>query len=552
MINSEGAAVPQADVTGRHKRLVARTVLISVFTAISRSLGYGREALTAALFGDTSAVYDAFVTAWRVPNLFRSLMGEGAIATAMQTALTRTDAERGEEAGRKLFLAIVRTVAWISGLFAVVGIAVAWALPDRMPVTDWAWLGADPAPVRDLTARMLPFVVLACVAAVATGALHVRGRFLAPSLGPVVMNAAWIGALVWVASRHIGGLHAAAGPAEQAAMAGELALLVLGCGLLLVVVQIPSLAASGLLTRRAGTDAGPRVGASEVWAILRASAPLALGAAVYQVNVLVGGFLAEALLADGGPTALYYATRLQQLPLSLVSVAATSAVFPALTALGHLRDLPGLRKLHDETQLGVAFLAVPATVGLFVFAEPIVELCFRHGAFGDEGVARTTAALRGLTLAILPVGAAGLVARTRYALGDFAGPVRVAVAVLFLNTALNLVLVAGFGLDVGALGVAAAIAAWANLAGLLPGLRRLGLPPMGREVVRRLARITWISAVACGVSWLALAFGIGPTNPWIEVVVAILVSSVLYIGLSRAVGAPELARFWAHLRGRAR
>jgi putative peptidoglycan lipid II flippase len=293
------------------------------------------------------------------------------------------------------------------------------------------------------------------------------------------------------------------------------------------------------------------VGTSEVWTILRASAPLALGAAVYQVNVLVGGFLAEALLADGGPAALYYATRLQQLPLSLVSVAATSAVFPALTALGHVRDLAGLRKLHDETQLGVAFLAVPATVGLFVFAEPIVALCFRHGAFGDEGVARTTAALRGLTLAILPVGAAGLVARTRYALGDFAGPVRVALAVLLLNTALNVLLVAGLNLDVGALGAAAAAAAWANLAWLLPGLGRLGLPRMGREVIGRLARITTISAAACGVSWLVLELGIGPLRPWIEVVVAILVSSTLYIGLSRAAGAPELARFWTHLRGRA-
>ena len=75
MIQSEVAATPQSDVGGRHKRLVARTVLISFFTAVSRVLGYGREALTAALFGDTSAVYDAFVTAWRVPNLFRRLLG---------------------------------------------------------------------------------------------------------------------------------------------------------------------------------------------------------------------------------------------------------------------------------------------------------------------------------------------------------------------------------------------------------------------------------------------------------------------------------------------
>ncbi|MBL8863587.1 MAG: murein biosynthesis integral membrane protein MurJ [Planctomycetes bacterium] len=535
----------QADVVARHRGLVLRTMLVSGLTLASRILGYVRESLAAAIFGDRSAINDAFVTAWRVPNLFRSLMGEGAMATALQSALTRTDAERGEEAGRRLFLAILRTVAWVSGAFAAVGMLVVVALPDRMPGTGWGWMGADPGPVRELAARMLPFVVLACVAAVAAGALHVRGRFFAPSLGPVVMNAAWIGALLWVAARHTGGT----GFTVQFSMARELALLVLACGALLVLVQVPALHRSGLLAPRPGVERAARVRGAEVWAILRSSAPLALGAAVYQVNVLLDGFMAEALLADGGPSALYYATRLQQLPLSLVSIAATSAVFPAFTALGHVRDVSALRRLHDETQLGVAFLAIPATIGLLVFAQPIVVLCFQHGAFGPEGVARTTDGLRMLTLAILPAGAAGLVARARYALGDQAGPVRAAAFALVVNVALNVVLVSGAGLDVGGIGLATAVASWCHLTLLLPGLRRLGLPASEPGQRGRILRITAASAVACGVGWLATELLPGPVVPLARVAVAILVSTATYIGLSALVGAPELRAFGRHLRG---
>lgn len=551
-IDEANAVQPGADVVGRHTKLVRRTALVSALTLASRALGYVRESLAAAIFGDRSPINDAFVTAWRIPNLFRSLMGEGAMATAMQSALTRTDAQHGEEAGRRLFLAILRTVAWFSAVFCAIGMLIVLVMPDTMPVTGWAWLGADPGPVRELTARMLPFVVFACLAAVAGGALHVRGHFLAPSLGPVVMNVAWVGALAWVATQHARDL--AHGPPvldAQLAMARELATLVLVCGVLLVIVQIPALRANGLLGARPGVVPSPRARWRDVWAILRDSAPLAVGAAVYQVNVLVDGFMAESLLANGGPTALYYATRLQQLPLSLVSIAATSAVFPALTALGHVRDMRGLRKLHDETHMAIAFLAIPATIGLFVFAEPIVAACFQHGAFGAEGVARTTDGLRALTFAILPAGAAGLVARTRYALGDFAGPVRIAVGMLVLNTVLNLALVRGFGLDVGGLGIATAITSWGNLALLWPGLRRLGAPPTIAGLGRRLARTAVVAAAACGIGWLAWRFALGSLHPIAAVVAAIGFSATTYILAMALLRAPELTNLRAQLARRA-
>ncbi|MFN0243275.1 MAG: murein biosynthesis integral membrane protein MurJ [Planctomycetota bacterium] len=552
------AASPIApvDVVGRHGRLVRRTALISVLTLMSRIIGFVRESLAASIFGHASPINDAFVTAWRVPNLFRSLLGEGAMSTSLQTAITRADAQQGLEAGRALFHAIVRVVSWILvGLCAVVMIAVHF-MPDAMPITGFAWLGDHPAEVRELTVRMMPFVVFVCLSAVASGALNVRGHFVSPSLAPVVMNLWWITAL-FIVAREFGWSRApGVGDAQewqrQMQMTRWLAWFVLGAGLILVLVQLPALKAKGLLSRPKSVPGDALVASNEhVWMVLKTSAPLAMGAAVYQVNVMVDGFMAVSLLPNGGPTALYYATRIQQFPMSLVSIAATSAVFPALTALGQQRALREVRALHDRTHLAIAFVAIPATIGLLLFAEPVVSVCFEHGAFGPEGVVRGGSALRFLTLAILPAGAAGLVARTFYALGDFKTPVRISILMLVSNVVLNVVLVAGFGMDVGGVALATALTACGNLALLWPGLRRrLGLPQGERNLLRRLVAITAAALVAGLVARGTYDFALYAGGPHraLALLAAIALCISVYALVSHGLRIPE----WHHLIGRLR
>lgn len=541
------------DVVGRHQKLVGRTALISALTAASRVIGFARESLSASMFGDRSAVNDAFVTAWRVPNLFRSLLGEGAISTSLQTALTKTDAERGEEAGRQLFLTVLRTVWWMLFALCAVGMIVVHFLPDTMPLTGAQWLGDEPAIVRELVVRMLPFVIFVCLSAVCSGALNVRGHFASPSLAPVLMNVWWIGALFIVAHQFGWSRPAGSTDAEEFArqmdMARWLATFVLIAGSILLLVQIPALVANGLVFKKPGHAASSTASARDVWIILKASAPLAIGAGVYQINVMIDGLMAEALLPNGGPSLLYYATRLQQLPLSLVSIAATSAVFPALTALGQTRDHARLKKLHDDTHHAIAFVAVPATFGLFALAVPVVAVCFEHGAFGAEGVQRTAAALRWLTIAILPAGAAGLVARAYYALGDFKTPVKVAVAMLVLNTALNFAFVAGLGMDADGLALATALTSWGNLFLLLPGLRtKFGLPPAETGTVLRLLKISVAALVAAlsalGVyRWMA-----GERASATFLLLAIAVSIAIYGLLAHLLRVPE----WHHVLDRVR
>ncbi|HEV8112039.1 MAG TPA: murein biosynthesis integral membrane protein MurJ [Planctomycetota bacterium] len=543
-----------ADVVARHRGLVGRTALISALTLSSRLIGFAREAFSAFLFGDASAVNDAFVTAWRVPNLFRSLLGEGAMSTALQTALTKADAEGSDEAGRRLFLAIARIVGSLLIVLCGVLMLVVYWLPDRMPFTDFAWLGDHPALVRELTVRMLPFVILVCLSAVCSGALNVRGHFLSPSLAPVVMNVWWITALIIVAI-HFGWTHSGGDEAaefqRQAGMARWLASFVLVAGAVLLAVQVPALFSKGLIRGPTASSGAPSIAVPtrEVLAILWASAPLALGAAVYQINVMVDGLMAMGLADRGGASVLYYATRIQQFPMSLISIAATSAVFPALTALGHQKALGSVRALHDRTQHAIAFVAIPATVGLLVFAEPIITVVYRHGAFGIEGVHRAAAGLRCLTLAILPAGAAGLVARTFYALGEFKTPVRVSVAMLGANIALNLLFVGVLGMDIDGLALSTAITAWGNLWLLVPGLRgRLGLPPADAAYLPRLLRVL----AAAGASTL-VARGLfeilrGEGSPALPLLASIGASVGLFAGLAHLLRIPE----WEHLVGRLR
>lgn len=569
-------------VVQRHRGLLGRTILVSGLTLVSRLLGYLRESVMAAMLGDTSGISDAFTTAWRVPNLFRRLLGEGAMSTSMQTALTEVDAGLGNDAGRELFARTVRITTWILLAVTAAVMLAAWAMPDEMPGTGWRWLGDDPDAVRELTIRLIPFVITVCLAALFAGALQVRGEFLSSSLAPAVLNVVWIAALFWLLGRHgaaeasdapggIGGIDGIGGPAavgpaegegelgrsEQMSIVRTISWAVLVAGVLQLAVQMPALRRYGLLGRAlASTALSPQTLAdvrARVWSVLTTSAPLALGAAVYQVNVMVDGWMAQAMLPEGGPTTYHYATRIQQFPVALIATAATSSVFPSLKALAHLGRREELRALHDRAQLAVAYLALPATLGLIVLASPICAVLLQHGRFEQQGVDRTSAALALLSLAILPAGAAGLVSRIYYALGDLRTPVRVSVACLALNVILNTCFVAGLGMDTGGFALATAISSWVNLALLLPGLtRRLALPGGSTAWVPRLVAMAAAAglagAAAWGVWWVCMAGAVAHgARGALVLALAIAVSAAAYGGASGLLGLPEWRAMTGHL-----
>lgn len=532
----------RGDLMTRHRGLGRRTLLVSALTLVSRIVGFVREMLAAALFGDQSPIFDAFVTAWRAPNLFRRFLGEGALSTSLQTSITRADGEGGDAAGRALFLGTVRVTSWLLLFVCAAVMLVVYHLPDVMPFTGWPWLGADPAPVRELTVRVMPYVVLICLSALCMGGLQVRGHFAAPAFAPVLMNVVWVGALLVIGSRFGWPGDQEQSYEVQLEMARWLGWGVLLAGVAQLASQVPALVRNGLLGG-AVDEPSVRDSRREAWAVLRRSAPLAIGAAVYQINVMVDGLMAEEFLRNGGPTAHYYANRIQQFPMALIAVAATSAVFPALQALGYQRELGKVRGLHDRTQLAVVFLALPASAGLFVLAEPLASVLFERGAYGADGVARIAAALRMLSLAVLPAGAVGLAGRTYYALGDFRTPVKISIAMLATNVVLNVAFVSqrGLGMDADGLALATSITTWGNLFLLLPGLSsKLQLPSASERVFPRIGAMA-SAAVACGLAAHfahGAALAIGPVT---ALFTAIAAGAGAFFGAASLLGVEELA-----------
>jgi putative peptidoglycan lipid II flippase len=273
---------------------------------------------------------------------------------------------------------------------------------------------------------------------------------------------------------------------------------------------------------------------------------------VYQVNVMIDGLMAESLLPDGGPTTIYYAIRVQQFPMALVATAATAAVFPKLKALAATRQDGELRRLHDRAQLGVAFLALPASAGLFVLAEPIAVALFRHGAFDDAGAVRLGSSLAMLSLALLPAGAVGLVSRVYYAKGDFKTPVRVSIVALVLNTLLNWVLVAKIGMDVDGLALGTVLASVVNLALLWPGLRgRLALPSGEAGFAGRFTRIAVASAVCAVAAW-GVAQALSGQHAALIVAAGSSAGAVAFFAVAKLLRVEELEEFLAKVRARVR
>jgi len=544
-----------SDTVARHRGLFARTLLVSLLTLVSRLLGFVREALMAAVFGDRSVISDAFITAWRFPNLFRRLLGEGALSVSLQSEMTKRDIERGDAGGRALFRATFRVMIGVLVVVTVAAMVVTWWLPDRAPLVGGAWLGPMPGAVRDLSVRVMPYVVLVCAAALCGGALAVRGHFALPNLAPTAMNLVWIGTLVSIGLASGWGRELGTGEAAVAARQWELARWLawglLAGGLVQLLLHLPPLGKHGLLGPTPGEPADP-------WRVLRTTAPLVVGAAIYQINVMIDGLMANSLLRAGGSSAIYYANRVQQFPLALVSTAAVNAVFPLLNAHGHLGERVKVRALHDRTQLGILFLALPAATGLLGLALPIASVCYERGNFGLDGTERVAVALRCLAFALVPAGAAALTSRVYVAMGDLTTPVRIAAWMVALNVLLNAVLVVGLGLDTAGLTLSTALTAWVNLVWLVIGLRKhLRLPEADRGLLARAGRIALAALVSAGVAW-AVHGGLGallglaePRRSLPALLVAMGAAGASYGLLGWRLGIPELGEVLRRLRTRA-
>ena len=516
-------------MTARRGHGIARsTGVLALATAVSRILGFVRDVLIAQSFG-TLAAAQAFIVAFRLPNLFRDLVAEGAVTSAFVPVLSW---HRAREHPREFWRLAQALLARVLVVLAVIGLVGTLAADPIVRLIAPGFL-ADPekfALTVRLTRILFPFVVLVGLWAYFMGLLNSLRHFAVPALGPAMLNVAMIVACVWFVPRVETGILA-------------LAVAVMVGGFVQLLVQIPVAWRLGFRWRWQWHHKG----SSEV---LRLLAPRTMGAAAYQISVVVHTALASlsGVVGEGAVAALYFANRLLQLPLALFGTATAQASLPVLSELAARGDTAAFRRTLLSVLRMIAFVMVPSSVGLIVLAYPIVGGLFERGAFDHAATIMTAQALICYAFGLLAYAAAKVLSGAFYALQDTRTPVRLAVEAVAVNLLLSVALMGP--LRVNGLAVAASLANGLNAYRLMCAMeRRLDTPLLvpTLRAMRPMALAALLMGLGCWGLWRLVGFDV---RPWVGLPVVIGLGLVFYAGACQAVGVGELAEIVTWLKRR--
>jgi putative peptidoglycan lipid II flippase len=497
---------------------------------MSRVLGLVREQVQSYYFG-AGLVTDAFLAAFRIPNLLRDLFAEGALSSAFVPTFTAIKERDGPDAAwrlaNRLFTVLAVILAAVTlGIFVfapwIMRVYAAGFTPEKMDLAI------------TMTRILSPFLLAVAAAAVAMGILNTYGRFFVPALAPALLNvAAVLGVVllypVFVRFGWPTGLVLALG-----AMVG---------GVLQFGVQVPSMRKLGF---RFQPDWAPRdPGLVRIaWLML----PATIGQAATQINFLVDTWLASRY-GNGPITWLSLAFRLIQLPIGLFGVAIGMANLARVSRDAAVGDRSALRANLASALRAAALLALPATAGLVALREPIIQVIFEHGRFDHASTLNTAAALLCYALGLYAYAVTKIQVPTFYALGDTRVPVVASTSAVVAKLAAN----GAFVFALPALGVnpflglalSTSIAAWTNLGILAWGLRRRAGSISGHGVVRNtlsMAVVSLVMAVCCGGThalMVRLAPGGGLAGEIARLAVAVLIGVATAGAGALALRVPE-------------
>lgn len=525
-MSSDGAPLSEPALPPGHgKRGVVRAAaVVGAATLLSRILGFLRDLLVAQVFGAGPAT-DAFFVAFRLPNLLRRLVAEGALSSAFIPVFTDYLTTRPRAEVTRMFRAVAGGMVVVLAGLTLAGVLGAPLLLRVMAPGFFGESTTGPLAVR-LTRLMFPYLFFVGLGALAMGMLNAHRHFVTPALAPVMLNLAIIAAVFGVVPR-------------LAEPVFGLAIGVLVGGIGQVAIQLPVLARRGLLVLPALDPHHPAV-----TRIVRLMTPVTLGQSATQLNILVDQVIAS-FLVGGSVSYLYYADRLVEFPLGVFGIAIATAVLPTLSEHASAGDPRALRATVSFALRLAAFVSFPAAVGLFVLREPLVRVLYQRGEFGPVETSQTAWALGFYALGLVGFASVKIGAQAFYALGDTRTPVKIAIAAMALNSVLAVAL--AFPLRHGGLALATSCSATANALSLAWLLRRrLGPAPASgvREARRGWGRIVAASAVLAAALGLAGWFWSAPAGRLEEAVWLagmIVGGGLLYLLAHAALGSDEVA-----------
>ncbi|HSU57167.1 MAG TPA: murein biosynthesis integral membrane protein MurJ [Candidatus Dormibacteraeota bacterium] len=388
-------------------------------TMASRILGMVREMVYAAFMGN-SWVASAFALAFQVPNLFRRLLGEGALTAAFIPIFKKKEVQEGEAEMWRSANVVISGMVTGAGLICVVAVAaisLALSLRHFTPETTL---------MLRLLRLMFPYMVLVCLAAVLIGMANARGHFFVPALGAVVLNVIMIASVLFLAPRISGG--------KEEQIFG-LAIGVVLAGLAQAFFQLPSLQKEGFRYEWITPWRDPTLRE-----VVRKMVPGSIGVAAFQINVLT----TQCFSFWFDPTIVStfnYSVRLMELPQGMFGISLATYMLPALAGLAAEKKYPEFRQTLSQGLSYLSFANLLAAAISFTLAVPIVRLIFQHGAFGVDATLRVASALTWLAPGLLMFSMNNILARAFYALGDIQTPMKISVFCLFLNLAFAIWLV---------------------------------------------------------------------------------------------------------------
>jgi len=511
----------------------------------SRVLGLLREVIFASLFG-AGKYMDAFLTAFRAPNMLRDLFAEGALSTAFVTTFSGRIATDGDQSAWRLASKVATlTIIFMSAL-TVLGVIFAPALitvlapgfaPDKAELTIL------------LTRIMFPFILLVSLAALLMGMLNAKNVFGMPAMASSFFN---LGSIVggvgfgWLLDPHFG----------SRALIG-LSLGTLVGGLLQLLVQLPSLSRVGFRFRPDFDWRDP--GVRKVITLL---IPAAIAASAVQVNVAVNSGFASGLAGpdgtplDGAITWLNIAFRVMQLPLGLFGVAIATVTLPLVSRSAALGNTAEFRGAIAHSLRLVMLLTIPSAIGLFILAEPIISLIYQHGRFTGEATRQTAAALRFYAIGLAAYAGVKVLAPAFYAVGKKQLPMLVSLFSIGVNFGLNWFFRFRLGWDHRGLALSTSLVAITNFVLLYMMMRRHAARLETRTLLFTLAKLAVaglaLALICLGAQWLFFQ-SLQDLRIWqktIAVVVTAAVGSTVFFGAAYLLHVAELRDVVLLIRGR--
>ena len=522
-------------------RIFRSAFVISCCTLLSRILGLARDMLCASFFGD-KWVFDAFSVAFRVPNLFRRLFGEGATSAAFIPVFTEYLETRERDDVWRLIS--------VSGTFLATVLAVIVVLGELLfaALHRWGHFGPRGLLTLELLGIMFPYVLFICLVALCMAVLNSLQHFFSPAFAPVVLNVCWIAGVLW--------LGPALGEASHEQVFG-VAIAVLAAGMLQLATQLPALRARGVRFRLCFAFGHP--GLKRVLALM---GPVILGLAVMQINVLLDSLIAMGFsrppdhhgpmqllwwtvdypLESGANSVLYYAERLVQFPLGVFGIAMAAAALPTFCRLATRDDREGLVDALNHTLRIILFIGIPTSVGLVVLRRPIIELLYERNAFTPHTTTRAAKVVLCYGFGVWAYCGLHMLVRAFHALQDTKTPVKVGASMVALNLCLNLTLI--WPLQEAGLAMATALCSTLQLAILYAILtRRIGRGNL-REVGLCLGRTVVASALmalACMACLRVLELpGRTTLDECLRVFVPMAVGGAVFAAVGRMLRSPEL------------